>query len=167
MQEEPFVHNGDAGAADNITLSNDDIHGISSTWDGTHTGGLLFWGTENLHITGTTFANDAIYDILENQDSTDTGLEIENNTFDNPVYSQDPTESPGGALLAPGWQEVELGSGGDTLTNATVSGNTFTNGLRFSTGNTFNNVVVSGNKLGAATTCPISGVTFTGNDSCG
>ena len=167
VQQEPFVHNGDAGAAENITLANDVIHGISSTWNETHTGGLLFWSTENLHITGSTFSNDAIYDILENQDSTDTGLEIEGNTFGNPVYSQDPTENPGAPLLAPGWQEVELGSSGDTLTNATVSGNTFTNGLRFSTGNTFDSVVVSGNKLGAATTCPIAGVTFTGNDSCG
>ena len=169
-QDEPFIHNNGPDIATDVTLQGDTIEGISSLWDGTHTGGLLFWSTADLHILDTTFADDAIYDILENQDSTDTGLELEGNTFGNPVYSQDPTENPGAPLLAPGWQEVELGSSGDTLTDATVSGNTFTNGMRFGDGSntaTYGDVTVADNTLGSDTTCgPTAGITFAGNDSC-
>jgi hypothetical protein len=169
-QDEPFIHNNGPDIATDVTLQGDTIEGISSLWDGTHTGGLLFWSTANLHILDTTFTHDAIYDILENQDSTDTGLEIEGNTFDNPVYSQDPTDNSGAPLVAPGWQEVELGSSGDTLTDATVSGNTFTNGIRFgdsSNSATYDDVSVADNTLGSDTTCgPLAGITFAGNDSC-
>ena len=102
VQQEPFVHNGDAGEAENITLANDVIHGISSTWSDTHTGGLLFWGTKNLHIIGCTFTNDAIYDILENQNSTDSGLRAHEQHIWRPRVQLRPKRAP------PRWPASQL-----------------------------------------------------------
>ncbi len=168
MQQEPFVHNGGAGLAQNVTLLDDTIHGISSTWSGTHTGGLIFWGTQNLHIIGSTFANNAIYDVFENQDSTDTGLELENNTFGIPVYSFDPTEPNPGGPLPWGFREVTIGGLGSTLTNVAITSNRFVNGLSINpVEGTFVNVEVIGNILGKAPTCPSDVIDYDGNVSIG
>jgi hypothetical protein len=168
QQQEPYIHNGAAGPATDVTLDHDRIHGISSKWNETHTGGLMPWNTKNLHITYTTFDHNAIYDVLDNM-SVDDGLVLDHDSFGVPVYSFDPNEPSPGGPLPNSWRDLTFGGNGAQLSNAVISNNTFANGIRFQDGTvTYSNVLIQNNQLGTATMCgPYPGVTFTGNDSCG
>lgn len=162
VQQQPFIHSGAAGKAINVTLDHDTIHGITSLWSGTHTGGLLIWDTDNLHITNTTFSGNAVYDIEQNAGSTDNGLVLQGDTLGFPVFT------PDGGSGNNGHQEVECCGSGDQSVNWLIDHNTFVNGLRIAGTGSFSNVTVSNNQLGSSPTCgPFPGVTFVGNTRCG
>jgi len=173
VQQEPYIHSGAAGVATNITLDHDHIHGLSSKWSGTHTGGLLVWDSDGLTIRNSTFDHNAIYDLQFNAGSNDSNLTIENNTLSYPVYSQDPTEpNPGGELPIAFREGLGTGTGPNTTaTNWLIRYNRLAHG--FTTdglpGTTYNNVRVIGNNMGASPICgpPHPGLTFTNNTACG
>jgi hypothetical protein len=170
VQQEPFLHNGGAGPATNIVLDHVHIHGISSKWNGTHTGGLLVWNVNGLTIKNSTFDHDAIYDIEENAGSSDSAVTMTNNTFGAPVYSFDPNEPSQNTPLPNAWREVTIGGSGSALNDWLIQGNTFTNGLAISTagGGSFEGVSVFGNLLGNHTTCiAATGLAFDSNLSFG
>jgi chitodextrinase len=164
VQQQPFSHNGSAGKATNITLDHDVIHGITSKWSGTHTGGLLIWNTDNLRITNTVFAGNAVYDIEQNANSTDNGMVLQNNTFGYPVFTSD-SGSPGANN---GHREVECCGNGDYSNNWLLDHNTFTNGFRIAGQGIWSNSSASNNDFGAGADCgPFAGLTFIGNSRCG
>jgi hypothetical protein len=185
-QQEPFIHSGGAGRAINFTLDHDRIHGISSRWSGTHTGGLLIWDTDGLTIENTTFDHDAIYDIEFNSCSNDIDVVLRNNVFGWPVYSFDPTEPRPGKELPTGFRELGIGVGGAAQCggttpierNWTIEFNRIAHGFITDgiPGTTYDNVVIRGNVLGSQTTCGQNGVpvgvtfdsnVFVGRHSCG
>jgi chitodextrinase len=168
LQQEPFIHNGGAGKATNITLDHVRVHHISSKWNGTHTGGLLVWGSDGLTIRGSTFDHNAIYDIQFNAGSSDSNVTIENNVFGYPVYSFDPTEPDPGGELPTSFRELGIGTGpGTTNTNWLIRYNSIAHGFITDglPGTTYNNVRIVGNILGKASTCGSGqpGLTFDHN----
>ena len=174
IQQEPFIHdNGNGTVSSNILFNNDHIHGITSKWSGTHTGGLIIWDVNGFTISNSTFDHNAIYDVFANQDSNETNVVFQNDTFGVPVCSLDPNDATCGGPGLPtpnGWREVTVGGNGSTLSNWTVDHDSFVNGLLFGTsgGYTYTNVKVTNSQLGSATVCTnLSGITWSGNSSCG
>ena len=187
IQQEPFIHdNGNGTVSSNILLNNDHIHGITSKWSGTHTGGLLIWDSIGLHIENTTFDHDAIYDIEFNSCSNDTNVVLKNDVFGWPVYSFDPTEPRPGQQLPVGFRELGIGVGGASYCggttpverNWTIEFNRIAHGFITDgiPGTDYDNIVIRGNILGSQTTCGQNGVpagvtfdsnVFVGHYSCG
>lgn len=164
VQQEPFIHNGSAGKATNILLDHDLVHGITSKWSGTHTGGLLIWNTDNLRITNTVFQGNAIYDIEQNAGSSDNGLVFQNDTFGFPVFTPD----SGDPNANNGHREFECCGSGDSAVNWLIDRNKFVNGIRMDASGSKSGVVISNNDLGSNPDCgPFPGVTFVGNTRCG
>jgi hypothetical protein len=96
VQAEPYIHNGGAGFATNFSLIGDRIHGVQTRDSSTlHTGGLLIWNVNGLILRNNTFDHNAIYDIEENADSTDSNGTMENNVFGWPVYPLDGNSTDG------------------------------------------------------------------------
>jgi chitodextrinase len=170
IQQEPFIHDGGGHTATNIVLDNDHIHGISSRWASTHTGGLIIWNVNGLTISNTTFDHNVIYDVFDNQGSQDNNVTFSNDTFGVPVYSLDPTEPNPGGPLPYGFREMTVGGNGDALSNWVIDRSSFVNGLLFGTtgGGTYSNVKVTNSNLGSSTICVgVAGITWSGNTSCG
>lgn len=166
---QPFIHGGASGPATNINFDRDHIHGITSKWVGTHTGGLLLWNVNGLRITNSVFDHNAIYDIDQVQTSSDSNVLLNSNTFGVPVYSQDPSEPSPGGPLPTDWREVAIGGDGNVLANWLIRLNRFSHGLNLNAADgQLTNVSVLGNVLGTYTTCVAApGVTFDSNISVG
>jgi hypothetical protein len=172
-QAEPFIHNGSAGTATNITLQGDHIHGLQTkdgSANGLHTGGLLVWNVDGLTLRGNIWDHNAIYDVESAETGTLNNVTIENNVFGWPVYPLDPSQPNPGGETAKDWRELNLGSNGLPYSNWLIRYNSFAHGTILN-GN-YTNVRVVANILGNYSTCTATitydhNIGVAGGPSCG
>ena len=163
-QAEPFIHNGSAGTATNITLQGDHIHGLQTKdarANGLHTGGLLVWNVDGLTLRGNNWDHNAIYDVESAETGTLNNVTIENNVFGWPVYPLDPSQPNPGGETAKDWRELNLGSNGLPYTNWLIRYNSFAHGTVLN-GNYTNTRVVA-NILGTNSVNAGTGITHDHN----
>jgi hypothetical protein len=158
-QAEPFIHNGSAGTATNITLQGDHIHGLQTkdgSANGLHTGGLLVWNVDGLTLRGNIWDHNAIYDVESAETGTLNNVTIENNVFGWPVYPLDPSQPNPGGETAKDWRELNLGSNGLPYSNWLIRYNSFAHGTILN-GN-YTNVRVVANILGTNSANAATGI---------